>query len=49
MSSAASEVAYLSRALKAPRIPEAARVLADRARDESWDYEAYLAAVGLDV
>ena len=45
MSSAASEVAYLSRALKAPRLPEAARVLADRARDESWDYEAYLAAV----
>jgi DNA replication protein DnaC len=45
MTGAASEVAYLSRALKAPRIPEAARVLAERARDESWDYEAYLAAV----
>ncbi|MCA1677996.1 MAG: IS21-like element helper ATPase IstB [Actinobacteria bacterium] len=45
MSTAASEVAYLSRALKAPRLPGAARVLAQRARDESWDYEAYLAAV----
>ena len=45
MSSVAAEVAYLSRALKAPRVPEAARVLAERARDESWDYEAYLAAV----
>jgi DNA replication protein DnaC len=45
VSSAQSEVAYLSRALKAPRVPEAARVLAERARDESWDYEAYLAAV----
>ena len=45
MTGAASEVAYLARALKAPRIPEAARVLAERARDESWDYEAYLAAV----
>ena len=45
MSAAASEVAYLSRALKAPRIPDAAHTLAARARDESWDYEAYLAAV----
>jgi len=42
---ASSDVAYLSRALKAPRIPDAARTLATRARDESWDYEAYLAAV----
>jgi DNA replication protein DnaC len=45
MSAAASDVVFLSRALKAPRIPAAARVLADRARHESWDYEAYLAAV----
>lgn len=45
MTGAASEVAYLSRALKAPPIPEAARTLAVKARDESWDYEAYLAAV----
>jgi DNA replication protein DnaC len=42
---AASEVAYLARALKAPRIPDAAATLAKRAREESWDYEAYLAAV----
>jgi DNA replication protein DnaC len=45
MTSAASEVAYLSRALKAPRIRETAASLAVRAREESWDYEAYLAAV----
>jgi DNA replication protein DnaC len=45
VSGAASEVAYLARALKAPRLPEAGRVLAERARAESWDYEAYLAAV----
>ena len=45
MSSASSDVAYLARALKAPRVPEAATVLAERARAESWDYEAYLAAV----
>jgi DNA replication protein DnaC len=42
---AASEVAYLSRALKAPRIRETAASLAERARAEGWDYEAYLAAV----
>lgn len=40
-----SEVAFLSRALKAPRIRERAGALADRAREESWDYETYLAAV----
>ncbi len=45
MSAASSEVAYLSRALKAPRIRETAASLAARAREESWDYEAYLAAV----
>lgn len=45
MTTAASEVAYLSRALKAPRIRETAASLAARAREESWDYEAYLAAV----
>lgn len=42
---AASEVAYLSRALKAPRIRQTAASLADQARAEGWDYEAYLAAV----
>lgn len=45
MSRPASEVAYLSRALKAPRIRETAGMLAERARDEGWDYEGYLAAV----
>lgn len=43
--SAASEVAYLSRALKAPRIRQTAESLAEKAREEGWDYEAYLAAV----
>ena len=42
---AASEVAFLSRALKAPRVRELAAALAERAREESWSYEAYLAAV----
>ena len=42
---AASELAYLSRALKAPRIRAVSGRLAERARDEGWDYEAYLAAV----
>jgi DNA replication protein DnaC len=45
MSAAASELVYLSRALKAPRIRAVAGRLAERARDEGWDYEAYLAAV----
>ncbi len=40
-----SDVAYLSRALKAPRVREVASRLAERAREEGWDYEAYLAAV----
>jgi len=42
---AASELAYLSRALKAPRIKAVSGRLAQRAREEGWDYEAYLAAV----
>jgi DNA replication protein DnaC len=47
MSSAASgsELVYLSRALKAPRIKAVSGRLAQQARDEGWDYEAYLAAV----
>jgi len=45
MSTAASEVAFLSRALKAPRIRQTAESLAARAREEAWDYETYLAAV----
>src|SRR3954452_18492723 len=40
-----SELAHLSRALKAPRIRQAAAVLADRARAEDWAYEEYLARV----
>jgi DNA replication protein DnaC len=45
MSGIGSDIAFLSRALKAPRIREVAPSLAARAREESWDYEAYLAAV----
>jgi DNA replication protein DnaC len=41
----ATDVAFLSRALKAPRIRAVASTLAKQARAESWDYEAYLAAV----
>lgn len=44
-SAAASELVYLSRALKAPRIRAVSGRLAERARDEGWDYQAYLAAV----
>jgi DNA replication protein DnaC len=42
---AASEVAFLARALKAPRVRERAGVLAERAREGGWSYEEYLAAV----
>lgn len=42
---AVSELAYLARALKAPRIRAVAPRLADRAREEGWGYEAYLTAV----
>jgi DNA replication protein DnaC len=42
---AASELAYLSRSLKAPRIRAVSSRLAERAREEGWAYEAYLAAV----
>ena len=45
MSTAAAELAFLSSALKAPRIKAVSGRLAERARDEGWDYEAYLAAV----
>lgn len=45
MSQTASEIAYYSRALKAPRIAETAAALAQRARDEGWEHERYLAAV----
>lgn len=45
MSTAASQIAFYARALKAPRIREACGSLAEQARAEGWDYEAYLAAV----
>lgn len=40
-----SEVAFYSRALKAPRIAALAAPLAEQARAEGWDYEQYLAQV----
>jgi DNA replication protein DnaC len=45
MSGPASELAYLSRSLKAPRIAAVSGRLAAKAREEGWDYEHYLAAV----
>ncbi len=39
-----SEIAFLTRALKAPTIREAVGRLAERARTESWSYEEFLAA-----
>ena len=41
----ASQIAYLARAMKTPHLPEAAERLAERARDESWTHQEYLAAV----
>jgi DNA replication protein DnaC len=43
--SAASELAFLARAMKAPRIASCAEPLAKRAEAEGWDHQAYLAAV----
>jgi len=39
-----SELAFLTRALKAPTLPEAVERLAERARAESWTHEEFLAA-----
>ncbi len=39
-----AELAFLSRALKAPTLREAVPRLADRARAESWSHEEFLAA-----
>ena len=39
-----SELAFLTRALKAPTLREAIPRLADRARTESWTHEEFLAA-----
>ena len=44
-SDAVKQIHYLAAALKAPRIVEAARRLADQARDAGWTHEDYLAAV----
>src|SRR4249920_1506080 len=40
----AAEVAFLTRALKAPTLRESADRLAERARAESWTHEEYLVA-----
>lgn len=39
------QIEYLARALKAPRIREAAGRFGDQARDAGWSHEEYLAAV----
>lgn len=41
----AKQIEYLARALKAPRIRDAAGRLGDQARDAGWSHEEYLAAV----
>src|SRR6476619_7320352 len=45
MSKAASELAHLFRALKAPAAARALPVLADRAREEQWSYERFAEAL----
>lgn len=40
----AAEVAFLTRALKAPTLRESVARLAERARAESWTHEEYLVA-----
>jgi DNA replication protein DnaC len=45
MSRTASEIAFLARAMKAPRIASCAEPFAKRAAEEGWDHQAYLAAV----
>ena len=39
-----SEIAFLTRALKAPTLRESVARLAERVRTESWSYEEFLAA-----
>jgi DNA replication protein DnaC len=39
-----SELIYLTKALKAPALRDAAARLAERARDEGWSHEEFLAA-----
>jgi DNA replication protein DnaC len=45
VSRTASELAFLARAMKAPRIAACAESMARRAEEEGWDHQAYLAAV----
>ena len=45
MSRAASELAHLFRALKAPAAARALPALAERAREESWSYERFAEAL----
>jgi len=45
MSGVATEVAYLTGALKMPRARDVAGVLASQARAEGWDYQEFLARV----
>lgn len=40
----ASELAYLTRTLKAPSLAAAVERLAERARSEGWTHEEFLAA-----
>jgi DNA replication protein DnaC len=43
-SDTASQIAYLTRALKAPALRDSAARLADRARTDGWTHQEYLAA-----
>jgi DNA replication protein DnaC len=45
VSHTASELAFLTRAMKAPRIAACAASMAKRAEAEGWDHQTYLAAV----
>jgi DNA replication protein DnaC len=45
MNATASELAFLARAMKAPRITACAESLARRAQEQGWDHQSYLAAV----
>ena len=40
----AADLAFLTRALKAPALRDSAGRLAERARAEAWSHEEYLAA-----
>ena len=45
MTRTSGEIAFLARALKAPRIAARAEPLAKRAAEQGWDHQTYLAAV----